>query len=611
MYLRTKKRLKNGKQHVYYSVVESHRAPDGSPVQRELLYLGEINASQEAAWQHFLQVWDAKTGQAQTVSLFPDTISRSENISTYELNALRLRMDQITLQRPRAFGDCFVACKIWEQLGLEGFWKQRLEEPHRGKAPWHKILQLLAVNRMVDPGSEWRIHRQWMERSAMDELLSIETGHISKDRLYRCLDRILEYREELFGHLRQKWTDLFSASFDVLLYDLTSTYFEGSAKGIPKAVHGYSRDGRPDCRQVVVALVVTTDGLPMAYEIMPGNTSDKTTLEGFLEKIEKQYGKARRTWLMDRGIPTEKTLKAMRERDIHYLVGTPRGQLGAVARKLINQPWVEARQEVEVKLLSEQAELLVLARSVGRKKKERAIRRKKLTGLLKGLAELRVGLPDRDKLLQRIGALKHKAGRAARFVQIKLPTKDQAVTGTNFSYQLDWKKYKQAARLDGHYLLRTNLTGEQPESLWNMYMQLTRVEAAFKSLKSDLAIRPIHHYVEPRVEAHIFVAFLGYCLTATLQMRLRAHAPGLTPRAVLEKLATIQLIDVHIPVVDSRHLVMRRYTQPDKTQALLLERMALRLPEQPPPKIYQNRAAAGGVSLAPPSDKSRLAEAAL
>ena len=347
MYLRTNRRIKNGKPHVYYSVVESHRAPDGSPVQRELLYLGEINASQEATWRHSLQVWDAKTGQTQTASLFPDTMPEPQDLSADELNTLRLRMDQISLHRPRAFGDCFVACKMWEQLGLEGFWKQRLEAPRCGKAPWHKILQLLAVNRMVDPGSEWRIYRQWMERNAMDELLSIETGHICKDRLYRCLDRILIYREELFSHLQQKWTDLFHASFDVLLYDLTSTYFEGSAKDIPKAAHGYSRDGRPDCRQVVIALVVTTDGLPMAYEIMPGNTSDKTTLETFLDKIEKQYGKARRTWVMDRGIPTEKTLKAMRERDVSYLVGTPRGQLGAVTRKLINQPWVEARREVD------------------------------------------------------------------------------------------------------------------------------------------------------------------------------------------------------------------------------------------------------------------------
>ncbi len=419
----------------------------------------------------------------------------------------------------------------------------------------------------------------------MDVLLDTDFAVAGKDRLYRCLDRVLPHKDELFKHLKQCWQNLFNAEFEVLLYDLTSTYFEGQCELIPKAMHGYSRDGRPDCRQVVVALVVTPDGLPLAYEVMPGNTSDKTTLRGFLGLIEERYGKARRTWVMDRGIPTEEVLQEMREQGVQYLVGTPKGRLTKLEKSFLPLPWKTVHEGVSVKLLNDSNEVLVLAKSEDRASKEIAMRRRKLKKLFNGLLALRRQAPKRDKLLQRIGVLKNEAGRAAGLADIAIPAEGCPVTARTFGWKLNAGKFKDAERRDGNYILRTNLPGEKPEILWQRYIQLTEIEAAFKCLKSDLAIRPVFHQLEKRVEAHIFVAFLGYCLMATMRKMLEAHAPGLTPRAVLEKLATIQLIEIWLPTTDGRWLIMPRYTQPEKDQRILLEKLRLNLPEQPPPRI--------------------------
>jgi hypothetical protein len=513
--------------------------------------------------------------------LFPE----SQPVPPDALNAVQVKLTEMQLCRPRSYGNCWLGCLLWEQLELDRFWRTRLAE-QRGEVPWAKVLAILVIQRLIDPGSEFRLHRLGFENSALDELLEVDFAAVAKDRLYRCLDRLLVHKHDLFMHLHQKWKDLFNASYDVLLYDLTSTYFEGLCEEIPKARHGYSRDGRPDCRQVVIALVLTPDGLPMAYEVMPGNTCDKTTLQEFLGKIEQAYGKARRVWVMDRGIPTEETLGEMRQRGIDYLVGTPKGRLAGVHQKLLDQPWKTVRQGVEVKLSAEPDELLVLAKSQGRQHKEIAIRRKKLKKLFQGLLALRRSCPQRDQLLQRIGVLKHEAGRAAGMVDIVLPAPAAPVTKETFSYRLRVAKFQQAEILDGHYLLRTSLRGETPEVLWRYYMQLTQIEAAFKCLKSDLAIRPIHHQVESRVEAHILVAFLAYCLMTTLAQRLKIYAPGLTPRAVLDKLASIQMIDVKLPTTDGRMLLMPRYTQPEKDQQALLAHLHLDLPAQPPPRIY-------------------------
>ena len=355
----------------------------------------------------------------------------------------------------------------------------------------------------------------------------------------------------------------------------------------PKAKRGYSRDGRPDCLQVVIALVVTTDGFPLAYEVLDGNTSDRTTLGRFLDKIESTYGKAKRMWVMDRGIPTEAILAEMRNpaRPVSYLVGTPKSKIKQHEKKWLELPWQKVRDSVEVKLFEQDSELYVLAKSEGRQRKEITIRRKRLVRLLRKLRAMRRSLPTRDQLLMRIGAAKTEAGRAFGFMQIQLPDARQPVTRESFRFKVDKSKLKEAELRDGHYLLRSNVSGEDPAVLWTRYVQLTQIESVFRSLKSELGIRPVHHRLEHRVDAHILIAFLAYCLQVTLKNRLRFHAPGLSPTAVLEKLAAIQMIDVYIPTVDGRWLIMPRYTQPEKDTLLLLGKLHMELPAQPPPRI--------------------------
>jgi transposase len=582
MFLRCHGRKKDGKEHRYFSIEESRRLQSGKVVQRRVLYLGEINDSQEAAWRKSLEVFDERQQRTATLSLFPEDRPTPADA----VNTIQVKLSEMQLRRARPYGNCWLGCELWRQLELDWFWERKLPRG-REEMGWPQVLELLVVNRLIDPGSEFRVHRQWFDQSAMDVLLGVDFAVAEKDRLYRCLDRILDHRQELFQHLQQRWKALFDAQFDVLLYDLTSTYVEGAAELNPKAKRGYSRDGRPDCKQVVVALVITPEGFPLAYEVMDGNTSDKTTLRGFLKKIEDLYGQARRVWLMDRGIPTEAVLEEMRTcgREMFYLVGTPRGRVAKYEKQWLELPWHKVRESVEVKLFSQDGELYVLAKSEGRQAKEIAIRRKKLARLLWKLRAMRRSCPKRDQLLMRVGAAKTEAGRAFGYVKIQLPEARQTVTRETFTFQVDKAKLREAQLRDGHYLLRTNLVAEDPAVLWDRYMQLVQVEAAFKCLKSDLGIRPIYHQLEHRVEAHILIAFLAYCLTATLKHRLQMHAPGLSPRAVLEKLAAIQALDVWLPTTDGRHLVMPRYTEPDADAALLLHQLRLVLPQQPPPRL--------------------------
>jgi len=580
MFLRSTNRKKDGKSHRYFSVVENQRVSGDKTVQRTVLYLGEINDSQQTAWRRTLEVFDEEQQQTRNLSLFPD----DREVPAETLDSLQVNLAGLELRRPRPFGNCWLASELWRQLGLTEFWRERLPAG-REDVSWEKVLRLLVVNRLLEPGSEFRVHRHWFVESAMDELLEADFAVAGKDRLYRCLDRIVEHKQDLFVHLKQKWAELFAADFEVLLYDLTSTYFEGGMEECDKAKRGYSRDSRPDCVQVVIALVVTPDGFPLAYEVMDGNTSEQKTLQPFLDRIEKTYGQARRVWVMDRGIPTEATLKKMRERKISYLVGTPKGSINKHEKQWLTLPWKQVRDSVQVKLYEHQEELYVLARSDGRQAKEIAIRRKRLVRLLRKLRAMRRSLPGRDQLLLRIGAAKKEAGRAFGFVTIALPAATQTVTRTSFHFRVDKVKLRQAEQRDGHYLLRSNLTAEDPAVLWTRYIQLTNIEAAFRSLKSDLGLRPIHHRLERRVEAHIFVAFLAYCLQVTLKNSLRNQAPGLSPQAVMEKLATIQMIDVWIPTRDRRWLVMPRYTQPSQEVQILLDKLRIELPKQPPPRI--------------------------
>lgn len=582
MFLRCHKRIKDGKEHRYYSIEESRRLQSGRVVQRRVLYLGEINDSQQASWRKTLEVFDEQQQQYKTLSLFPE----DRPVPAEAMDSLQVKLSEMKLRRARPYGNCWLGCELWRQLELDRFWGQKLPR-RREEVSWAQVLELLVVNRLIAPGSEFRLHRQWFDQSAMDVLLGVDFAVAEKDRLYRCLDRILEHKQDLFVHLQERWKNLFDTQFDVLLYDLTSTYVEGEAEQNPKAKRGYSRDGRPDCKQVIVALVITPEGFPLAYEVMDGNTSDKTTLRGFLSKIEDLYGKARRVWLMDRGIPTEAILAEMRdpERQMFYLVGTSKAKVSKFEKHWLDLPWQKVRDSVEVKLFSRDGELYVLAKSEGRQQKEIAIRRKKLARLLRKLRAMRRSCPKRDQLLIRLGAAKTEAGRAFGFVKIHLPKAGQEVTRENFTFQVDKAKLKEAELRDGHYLLRTNLVAEDPAVLWDRYIQLTQIEAAFKCLKSDLGIRPIYHQLEHRVEAHILVAFLAYCLSVTLKHRLQAHAPGLTPRAVLEKLSAIQMIDVSFPTTDGRWLMMPRYTEPEADLALLLHQLRLTLPSQPPPRV--------------------------
>ena len=586
MYLRCNRRIKDGKEHRYWNIVESKRCSGGKVVQRQVLYLGEINDSQRESWCRVIEAFDEKTQQRTQLALFPAEKKLPEYAEGY---GVQVRLEAMELCRPRQFGACWLACHLYEQLALDQFWKDRLLDSREGSC-WRHVLQTLVCYRLIDPGSEWRLHRLWFDQSAMGDLLGEDYALVEKNTLYRCLDKVLEHKPALFRHLTERWQGLFGAKFDVLLYDLTSTYFESSkpADENDKRRYGYSRDKRSDCVQVVIALVVSPEGFPLAYEVLAGNTSDRTTLKEFLNKIETQYGKAERIWVMDRGIPTEEVLTEMRQSDpaVYYLVGTPKGRLSQLEQKLLALPFTTVRSGIEVKLLAQEQELYVLANSHQRIDKERAMRRRQLRALFKRLKELQaMKFNSSQTLLLKLGAAKGKYPAAWRLLDIALPEAKTGPANVSFSFQLNRQKVREIRRREGRYLLRTNLSGREPAQLWQFYIQLVEIEAAFKNLKDDLQLRPIYHQLQHRIEAHIFVAFISYCLHVTLKARLRPVAGGLTPRAVLDKFATMRMLDVKFPTTDGRTLILSRYTEPDTDHKLLLEQLKLALPPQPPPRI--------------------------
>jgi len=579
MFLRCTRRKKDGKEHHYWNVVENRRVSGGRVVQRQVLYLGEINDSQREAWRKTLNVFEDGACAPQTMALFPE--DRAAELT--DESVVRIRLKDLELRRPRQWGACWLACYLYEQLGLDEFWAKRLA-PSRKGTRWNLITQALSCYRLIAPGSEWRLHREWYDKSAMADLLGADFELVEIHKLYACLDLLLAHKRALFDHLTQRWKDLFNAKYEALLYDLTSTYFE-SDPPFPekdKRKFGYSRDKRFDCVQVVIALIVTPEGFPLAYEVMAGNTLDKTTLRGFLRKIEDQYGKAERIWVMDRGIPTEEVLAEMRQSDppVYYLVGTPKGRLTQYEQALTEKPWCNVRDGVDVKLLPERDEVYVLAQSRDRIGKERAMRRRQLKKLWARLRQLQAMELARDELLLKLGAAKQQSPSAWRLVQIEVPEEKVAL---QFSLRKD--KLRNVRRREGRYLLRTNLVGREPAQMWECYIQLVHVEEAFRNLKGDLALRPIHHQKEERIEAHIFVAFMAFAMHVTLRRRLHDLAPGLTPRSVLEKFSAVQMIDVHLPTTDQRTVILSRHTEPDPELRMLLDRMRLTLPPQPPPRI--------------------------
>lgn len=586
MFLRERSRTKNGKTHRYWTVVENQRVHGGRVLQRQVLHLGELNDVQRAGWVRAIDTLNGETGEPSQLALFP---ADREELPDVPFETVRIRLDGIKLHNPRQWGACWLALWLWDHLKLDQFWKPVLGTSRKGTR-WINVLKTLVAHRLVEPRSEWHLHRQWFGSSAMGDLLGEDATVAGKNTLYRCLDKLPQHREELFKYLRSRWEDLFNASFDVLLYDLTSTYFEANPpRNESKKCHGYSRDHRPDCIQVVIALVVTPEGFPIAYEVYPGNTADSTTLREFLKKIETQYGKVRRTWLMDRGIPTEEVLEQMRSDGVDYLVGTPKGRLTKLEQRLSELDWEQVREDVRTKLVEDDGDLYVYVESEARLEKERAMRRRRLRKLWSQLKAIKKMNQTRDQLLMRLGAAKKEAGRAWSLVNVKVASTKEIKEGEE-QLRFSWnrERMRRTIKREGRYLLRSNIKSSSPQCLWEKYLLLTQIEQAFKDLKGDLSIRPIHHQKDNRIEAHIFVCFLAYCLFITLKNLSRHQAPGLTPRAIIDKLARIQMIDVTLPTSDGRTILVTRHSEPDKDTRLLLNQLQMTLPGQPPPKILPN-----------------------
>lgn len=587
MFLKRRVRRKDGKEHVYYSVCESLRVHGGRTIQRQILHLGELNTTQQDSWQHTLEVINEdEDGRRMQRRLFTDReggAGRAQGQQVAE-DVIELRLSTLRVRQPRRFGDCWAGCRLWSDLGLDVFWQDRLGGD-RGEVPWEKVLELLAVNRLLDPRSELYVHEKWFPQTAMDVLLDCDFAVAHKDRLYRCLDRIVEHKAALEQHLAAKWRDLFGATFDIVLYDLTSSYFEGAAAAIPQAKRGYSRDHRPDCKQIVVALVVTAEGFPLTYEIFDGNRIDVTTLKHIVESVEAKHGSARRVWVFDRGITSEDNLKWLRERGAHYLVGTPKPQLSSFEAQLTEQDWTQAAPQVQVKLCPADEELYVLCRSAGRVQKEQAMRRRALKACVRDLIKLRKlivagKLKDGDLIAQRIGGLKERHRPLCRFL------KSLKHERGCLNWEWDKEKWRAAVHRDGAYLLRAHWPGQKDAAqLWQTYIQLTEAEAAFRTLKSEIKVRPIWHRLGPRVEAHIMVAFLGYAMHVCLKKLAEQKAPSLTPWQVLQHLRKIVLVDVEFDTRDGRSLTLPRIAIPEKEQAALLLQLGWVLPEQPPPRI--------------------------
>jgi len=579
MFLRRHSRSKDGKAHAYWSLVETVRTVDG-PRQRTLCYLGELNDSAQARWWKTVKVFNAQ-GESHQLKLFPSEVDPPED----DAAVARVRLDQVRLERSRRFGDSFLGLELWKRLELDRFWEALLDEPGAAtEVPWSRIAALLAINRLCAPGSELAIEERWYPATALDDLLGIEAGKVNDTRLYRCLDRLLPHKTQLERHLTRRYGELFAAEFDVLLYDLTSSYVEGAAEKDPMMRRGYSRDHRPDCPQVVIALIVNGEGFPLSYETFDGNRADVTTLETVLRMVERKYGKARRVWVFDRGIVSEENLEALRRRGGQYLVGTPRAKLKQFEQPLLEGGWEQVRPEVEVKLVPtpQGEETYILCRSTARRAKEQAIRSRFSTRLEKALQALqkRVAagqLKDRNKIERKLGSLLARNPQVADLYQVAVTEKDGALA-------VEWKAIEsrqtwQQAR-EGAYLLRTNLPPGEPAQLWKDYIQLTEAEAAFRALKSELSIRPIFHQLERRAKAHILVAFLGYALWVTLKHLLMRKDSHLSPGKALALLGTLVSADIVLPTTDGREIRLRRVTTPSAEQKQLLDQLGITLPDR-------------------------------
>ena len=590
MFLRSHGRKKDGKEHAYWSLVETVRTPDG-PRQKTLCYLGELNHSAQTRWLTTVEVFN-QHGEVQQLKLFPSHVEPPPN----DPQVARVLLNKVRLERTRQFGSCFLGLELWKRLELDRFFEQAVDD-ESADVPWSRVAALLAINRLCAPGSELAIEQRWYPSTALDDLLQIDDGKINDTRLYRCLDRILPHKTKLERHLKNRYGELFGAEFDVLLYDLTSTYVEGAAEKNPMVRRGYSRDHRPDCEQFVIALIVNNEGFPFSYETFHGNRTDVSTMETILRMVERKYGKARRIWVFDRGIVSEENLAAIRKRGGQYLTGTPRSQMKQFEAELLKDDWAQVRPEVEVKKVAipQGEETYILCRTSGRKEKEQAIRNRfsnRMETALKGLekAIVKGRLKDRNKMERRLGKIQARHPQVNDLYDVAL--KDTA-EGVRLFWQIkeDRKNWRESR--EGAYLLRTNLKAETAEELWSKYMQLTEAEASFRALKSELSIRPLFHQLEPRVKAHVMVAFLGYALWVTLKHLLKRrpaiapqrsasrveNAQPMTPMRAIALLSTLQSADIVLPTTDGREIRLRRITEPAAEQKLLLRQLGISLPE--------------------------------
>ena len=590
MFLKPNTRLKDGKEHIYYTLNESMRISKDRTVQRTILHLGELTTSQHHRWRHTIDVINERNDTQQMELLTEDEHQRRG--APVDPDVMAIRLSTLQVKNARELGSCWVGVKLWHMLELDRFWSERLEGL-RGEVPWAKVAELLAVNRLCDPGSELNVHEKWYPKTGMGLLLDCNSTVAEKDRLYRCLDRLVEHKADLESHLKRKWGELFLADFEVLLYDLTSTYFEGLMEDVPKAKRGYSRDHRPDCKQLVIALIVTPEGFPLSYEIFDGNTRDVQSLELMMNQVEARYGKARRTWVFDRGVVSEENLEKLRERNGAYVVGTPRSKLKDFESELLKQDWQQVRGQVEVKLRpGTDGDMYVIARSAKRRAKENAMRRtpmRKLYDSLKALSSsVQKGhIRQYDVLLHRLGRLQERHVQVFGFVDVS-HTRNNDEIGA-FTFLLKSKELKKAYRQDGVYMLRTNLSERDPAKLWEQYIQLTEVEEAFRTLKSDIGLRPIYHWVGPRVDAHVMIAFMGYAMWVCLKWKLKSQAKSLSPRQIIELFRSIQLVEVWFDTVDGRQICLPRITMPEPEHQAVLEQMNWTLPKQPPPRIYAKK----------------------
>jgi transposase len=577
MDLRELRPKKDGKEHSYWSLVETVRTPEG-PRQKTLCYLGELNTSGQARWQKTIAVFNEQ-GESRQLKWFPSEVEPPED----DPNVARVLLNKVRLERARQFGQCFLGLELWWRLGLDKFWEGLLDAAV-ADVPWSRVAAVLAINRLCAPGSELAIEERWYPATALDDLLAIPEGSLNDTRLYRCLDRLLPHKTKLERHLRERYGELFGAEFDVLLYDLTSSYVEGAGEKDPMLQRGYSRDHRPDCKQVVIALIVNAEGFPLSYETFAGNRADVSTVEAVMRMVERKYGRARRVWVFDRGIVSEENLAALRRRNAQYLVGTPRSKLKQFEAELLAGGGEQVRDDVEVKRVAMPGgeETYVLCRTTARREKEKAIRSRFSARMEKALHQLaqRVAagkIKDRGKIERRLGRIEARYPSVADLYQMQLVETDSVL-------RLDWQMRPERCTWqetrEGAYLLRTNLQAESAAELWTKYMQLTEAEAAFRTLKSALSIRPLFHQLEPRVKAHILVAFLGYALWVTLKHLLQRKQSPLTPARVLALLATVQSADIVLPTTDGREIRLRRVTSPSPEQNAVLELLGITLPQR-------------------------------